>query len=100
MNENQTLPLTSELNLFNAIILIGVSLPTLYIGAKVRIYPLKIISILLPSFLLLHGIFHLLLYMKVSQGSEFFGSIGNIVLEPLSYSFLLAFALYFAKRGG
>ena len=86
------LDLGSYLNLFDALIIIAISLPTLYMSAGIKILPLRILFLSLTAFLILHGLYHL-------TGIAWIG-LGNVILEPLSYLTLLAFAIYFARRGG
>ncbi|MCS4539242.1 MAG: hypothetical protein HYU03_00925, partial [Thaumarchaeota archaeon] len=90
----------SELNLFNAILIIGVALPTMYMGAKIKLRALKIMYFLLPSFLLLHGLYHLFSFLEALSGNGLFGFLGEMIMEPLGYILLFAFAIYFARRGG
>lgn len=90
----------SDLNLFNAILIIGVALPTMYMGAKITLRPLKILYFLLPSFLLLHGLYHLFSFLGDLSGNALFGFVADTDLEPLSYVLLFVFAVYFARRGG
>lgn len=90
----------SDLNLFNAILIIGVALPTMYMGAKIKLRPLKILYFLLPSFLLLHGFSHLFSFLENLSGNGLFGFMGDIYLRPFSYILLFVFVVYFARRGG
>ncbi len=90
----------SDLNLFNAILIIGVALPTMYMGAKIRLRPLKILYFLLPTFLLLHGLYHLFSFLQDYSGNGLFGFLADTDLEPLSYVLLFVFTIYFATRGG
>jgi hypothetical protein len=90
----------SDLNLFNAILIIGVALPTLYMGSRMRLRPLKILYFLLPSFLLLHGLYHLFAFLGEFSGNALFGFVADTDLAPLSYILLFVFAIYFARRGG
>lgn len=90
----------SDLNLFNALLIIGVSLPTMYMGSKLRLRPLKILYFLLPAFLLLHGLYHLFSFLMDYSESGVFGFVGDLVLQPLGYIILFAFTVYFARRGG
>jgi hypothetical protein len=94
------LDLETALNLLNAIIIISVSIPTLYIGTKVKVAPLRTIAVLLPTFLVVHGLYHLSAFLGGYLGYGQFSWAGDIVLEPLSYALLLAFAVYFYRSGG
>lgn len=90
----------SDLNLFNAILIIGVALPTMYMGARIKLRPLKILYFLLPSFLLLHGLYHLFSFLEGLSGNGLFGFLGDMIMEPLGYILLFVFVVYFARRGG
>jgi hypothetical protein len=94
-----SLDLGSYLNLFNAVIIIGVALPTLYISTKIRIKPVRILFALLSAFLIVHGLYHLTYFLGDYTGSDAV-AFGDELLQPFSYVLLFAFAIYFAKRGG
>jgi hypothetical protein len=93
------LDLGSYLNLFDALMILGISLPTLYVIAGIKIAPLRILFISFSVFLILHGLYHLTYFLSDYTGVAWIG-LGNVVLEPLSYVALLSFAIYFARRGG
>jgi hypothetical protein len=93
------LDLGSYLNLLDALMIIGISLPTLYMSAGIKIAPLRILFVSLTVFLILHGLYHLTYFLDDYTGIAWVG-LGNVVLEPLSYVALLSFAIYFARRGG
>jgi hypothetical protein len=59
---------------------------------KVRIRTIRILSLLLGLFAVIHGLYHL----SVGLGNDFFG---DIVFEPVSVSILVAFGLYYSKKG-
>jgi hypothetical protein len=96
---SSSLDINSYLNLFDALIIIGVSLPTLYISTQIKIPTIRILFGLLAAFLVVHGLYHLTYFLGDYTNSDSV-VFGNEVLQPLSYMFLFAFALYFAKRGG
>ncbi len=84
------------LNLGNAIFLIASSTIPLYMAWKVKPSPMKTLSILLTSFILVHGIYHLVAFLEV----ETLELLGEAVIEPLSWLLLFAFSIYYARRGG
>lgn len=88
--------LESLLNLTNAVFLIAASTIPLYIASKVKPSPLKALSILLTSFILVHGIYHFIAFLEL----EPIELIGETVIEPLSWLLFLAFSIYYAKRAG
>ena len=94
-----SLDINSYLHLFDAVIIIGVALPTLYISTKIELKPIGILFGLLSAFLIVHGLYHLTYFLVDFTGSDAI-NFGNVVLQPLSYFILFAFAIYFAKRGG
>lgn len=84
------------LNLVSAVIIIGVAVPTLYMSWRLYFNPLRVVSILLGSFLLLHGFYHL--FTVIEAGNPLLGIIGEVVIEPINWALLLAFTIYFVKR--
>ena len=75
---------------FAALILVGI-VPIL-IAIRVKIPSLRIMSSLLGLFAITHGLYHL---------AEAFGVdlLPDAILEPSSVVFLLAFGLYYSKKG-
>jgi hypothetical protein len=96
---SSSLDINSYLNLFDAVIIIGVSLPTLYISTRIKLPTIRILFGLLAAFLVVHGLYHLTYFLGDYTNSDAV-VFGNEILQPLSYMFLFAFAAYFAKRGG
>jgi len=95
-----SLDLGSYLNLFNAVIILGISIPTLYMSSRINVAPLKLLFVLFSIFLILHGLYHFSYFLGDLAESDLVGLLSNNVLEPASYLVLLGFVLYFAKRGG
>ncbi|MDA4136869.1 MAG: hypothetical protein OK449_07755 [Thaumarchaeota archaeon] len=91
-----SLDVNSYLNLFIAVIIIGVSLPTLYISRRIKIKTVKTLFTLLSAFLVVHGLYHLTYFIGDYTNSNAI-AFGDELLQPLSYVILLAFAIYFAK---
>lgn len=94
-----SLDVNSYLNLFDAIIILAVALPTLYISTRIKTRNAKVLFVLLSGFLLVHGIYHLTYFLGDYTNSDAI-AFGDALIEPLSYVLLFSFALYFAKRGG
>jgi hypothetical protein len=94
-----SLDVNSYLNLFDAVIIIGVSLPTLFISTRIKIKPVRLLFVLLSAFLVVHGLYHLTYFLGDYTASDTV-AFGDEILEPFSYALLFAFAIYFAKRGG
>jgi hypothetical protein len=75
---------------FASLCLVG--LVPLLISVRVKIPTLRIMSLLLGLFALTHGFYHL----AAAYGIEF---LSDVILEPSSVVFLLAFGLYYSKKG-
>ena len=75
---------------FASLCLVG--LVPIMISLRVRIASLRIMSLLLGLFALTHGFYHL----AEAFGIDF---LSDVVLEPSSVAFLLAFGLYYSKKG-
>jgi hypothetical protein len=94
------LDLGSYLNLFNGIIILGVSVPTLYMASRIKITTLRVLFVLFSTFLIFHGLYHFTYFLGDYTGSDFIGSLSDVVLEPASYLALLSFVVYFSRKGG
>ena len=95
-----SLDLGSYLNLVNGIMILGVSVPTLYMSSKIKIVPLRVLFGLFSVFLILHGLYHFTYFLGDYVESDLLGSLSENFLEPMSYLILFSFVIYFAKRGG
>ena len=84
------------LNVINGAIILGAAGSTLYMAFRLHFKPFRVISLLLGSFLLLHGLYHLIAVVETRSPS--LEIVGEVVIEPLNWALLLAFTLYFAKR--
>ena len=97
LKENESaLTLESTLNLVNATLLIASSTIPLLMAWRAKPSPIRILSILLTSFILVHGIYHLVAFLEV----EPLMLLGEAVIEPLSWLLLFAFSIYYARRAG
>lgn len=101
------LQLDAILNLFNACIVIGAASSIFYIAfrirrsephRKIRIGSIKVLTLLLGAFLLVHGFYHLFEFYDSSYNSSFAGLLSDSILEPASWAFLAIFSLYFARH--
>lgn len=84
------------LNLITAVIIIGAAVPTFYMALRLQFNPLRVLSILLGSFLLFHGFYHLIAAFEAGYPSLEF--VSEVVIEPINWALLLAFTLYFLRR--
>ena len=88
--ERMSLEWTLNFLAFVSLFLVG--LVPILISLRVKIPSLKIMSTLLGLFALTHGFYHL----AEAFGIDF---LSDVVLEPTSIVFLLAFGLYYSKKG-
>lgn len=79
------------LNILTWGVFFGVAIVPIIIAIKVRSAPLRKLSLLLGVFAIAHGLYHLTL----AYGLNF---VANIILGPVSVTFLLAFGLYYTKK--
>ena len=70
---------------------IAVGIVPIMIALKVKSPTLRTLSLLLGVFALAHAFYHLTL----AYGQDF---IPNIILGPISVTFLLAFGIYYSKK--
>ena len=79
------------LNILAWVALFGVGIVPLLISFKVKVRSLRILSLLLGLFAITHGMYHL---------SEAYGIniLSDVILEPISVGFLLAFGFYYSKK--
>jgi hypothetical protein len=88
------------LNAFDAAIILGVSVPTALMASQISKKPLRTLSLLLASFLAVHGLYHLAEALATIDSLSIFGPISDVIVEPASWVLLFAFMAYFARRGG
>jgi hypothetical protein len=88
------------LNSFDAAIILGVSFPTIFMASKISKAPLRNLSLLLSSFLLVHGFYHLAEALATFDSLSFFGSLSDVIIEPAGWLLLFAFMVYYTRRGG
>ena len=79
------------LNFLAWVALFGVGIVPLVISIRVKIFSLRVLSLLLGLFAVLHGLYHL----TEAYGLDFYS---DVVLEPISVVFLLAFGVYYSKK--
>lgn len=84
------------LNLIIAVVIFGAAVPTFYMALRLQFNPLRVLSLLLGSFLLFHGFYHLIVAFEAGYPS--LQIVGEVVIEPLNWALLLAFTVYFLKR--
>jgi len=88
------------LNLFDAVVIIGISVPTLYMATRVKQPKLRLLTILLASFLVVHGLYHGAAALGSLPGLDILGTASDLLIEPISWVIFFAFAVYFLRNSG
>jgi hypothetical protein len=88
------------LNSFDAAIILGVSFPTIFMASRISKAPLRNLSLVLSSFLLVHGLYHLGEALGTFDSLSFLGSLSDAIIEPAGWVLLFAFMVYYTRRGG
>ncbi|MDV3244407.1 MAG: hypothetical protein LYZ66_04435 [Nitrososphaerales archaeon] len=88
------------LNLVDAVLIIGVAIPSLYMATRVKQPSLRTLTILLASFLGFHGFYHAFTVFGMLPGLDVLGTAADLFFEPFGYLLLFAFAISFARRTG
>jgi hypothetical protein len=86
------------LNLFDAVIIIGIAVPTLYMATKVKQPKLRMITILLASFLVVHGLYHGAAALGSLPGLDILGVSSDLLIEPVGWIIFFSFAVYFLRN--
>ena len=86
-----TMDATWLLNILTWVAFFGVGIVPLIISLRVKVRTLRILSLLLGSFAIIHGLYHLSLAYSMYFFSE-------VILDPLSVAFLVAFGIYYSKK--
>jgi hypothetical protein len=86
------------LNLFDAVIIIAISVPTFYMATKVKQQKLRLLTILLASFLIVHGFYHGAAALGSLPGLDIVGISSDLLSEPIGWIFFFAFAVYFLRN--
>ncbi|MDA4126773.1 MAG: hypothetical protein OK452_06195 [Thaumarchaeota archaeon] len=86
------------LNLFDAAIIIGIAVPTLYMASKVKQPKLRMLTIILASFLVVHGLYHAAAALGSLPGLDIVGISSELVIEPIGWLLFFAFAVYFFRK--
>ena len=86
------------LNLFDAAIIIGIAVPTLYMATKVKQPKLRMLTILLASFLVVHGLYHGAAALGTLPGLDIVGISSDLLIEPIGWLIFFAFAVYFLRN--
>jgi hypothetical protein len=84
--------LVTSLNYLTFGALFAVGLVPLYLSIRVKVKALRVLSLLLGFFAIIHATYHLAFDFNQSY-------LAIVVLDPVSVTLLLAFGLYFSKKG-
>jgi hypothetical protein len=69
----------------------GVAIVPVLVAIQVKSFALRVLSLLLGLFAITHGLYHLTL----AYGLFF---VAQVILEPVSVTFLLAFGIYYSRK--
>ena len=92
----------SILNLVDAILIIVPAIVTIILALRIKnsVGPLKILTTLLALFLIIHGLNHFLAFYGTQYDNAFALFFNSVLIQPLSWSVLVAFGVYYLKRAG
>jgi hypothetical protein len=88
------------LNAFDAAIILGIGIPAIWMASRVSKQPLRNLSLLLSTFLVVHGLYHLAEALATFDSLSIFGPLSDAIVEPAGWVLLFAFTAYYARRGG
>jgi len=89
----------TELNAFDAAIILAIAVPTVYVATKVTLPKLRLLSIVLASFLVIHGLYHLSAVVSETYGGAALDFLSDGIIEPLSFAVFLFFAMMLYRLG-
>jgi hypothetical protein len=89
----------TELNAFDAVTILVIAVPTVYVASKITLPKLRLLSTVLASFLLIHGFYHLSAAISETYGGAVLGFLSDGIVEPLSFAVLLFFTVMFYRLG-
>ena len=86
------------LNVLDFLLIAGIAFPNAYVAMKIGHRKLRILTLLLAVFLVLHGLYHFTAAIGGLQGLDYVGVGAETIVEPLSWVFFLIFAVYFLRN--
>ena len=89
----------AALNALDSVMIIGISVPSVLMATRITLPKIRTVSVLLASFLVIHGVYHLLSYLESTYSVGIFDFLSDGLAEPLSYLVLLAFAVLLYRLG-
>ena len=81
----------------DALLIIGVAIPCLYMATKVKQSSLRLLTSLLSLFLLVHGAYHATAALGPLPGLGALGELSDLVVEPLGWVLFFLFAVYLVR---
>jgi hypothetical protein len=93
------LDVITELNAFDAVVILAVAVPTTYVASKITLPKLRLLSVVLASFLIIHGVYHLSAVISATYGGAALGFLSDGIIEPLSFAVFLFFAVMLYRLG-
>jgi len=87
------------LNLVDVVLILGVSVPSVVMAMRIKVSRLRTLGILLASFFVIHGIYHLTAVLSAVYGGGVLDFLSDGFVEPLSYLVLLVFGLRLYRLG-
>lgn len=88
------------LNASDALLILGVSVPSAVVAMKIPVPRLRVLGLLLASFFVLHGLYHLMGALNEVYGIEVLDFLSDGLLEPVSYLVLIVFGVYLYRTSG
>jgi hypothetical protein len=83
----------TEFNAFDAVIILVIAVPTVYVSSKITLPKLRLLSMVLASFLVIHSIYHLSAVISETYGGATLAFLSDGLIEPLSFAAFLFFAV-------
>jgi hypothetical protein len=90
---------TVALNSIDTLIILGIAVPSVFMASKIHVPKLRTLSVVLASFLIIHGVYHLIAVLSVFYSTDVLDFLANGIVEPLSYFVLLIFAVLLYSLG-
>ena len=81
------------LNSFDAVIILGISVPAIFVARKIQIPKLRFLGTFLALFLAVHGLYHLIDVIGITYGGDLLDFLSDGFTGPLSYLILLVFGI-------
>lgn len=87
------------LNSFDAVVILAISLPAVWMARKIEVPKLRLLGTLLALFLVVHGVYHLTAVLSAYYGGDLLDFLSDGFVEPISYLILVVFGVTFYRLG-